>query len=495
MSRFTFGERIAEIAREAPDEVALVGFDQELQAHTVTWRAFDEESRTAAEELRTQSQGGPGFVVPVAAANTVEAVVHMTAVLRAELTLLPVNPRAPRPEQARLVEFVQRHHGPVLPDHDATPSPQAPSAEGTPRTTGASVLLSTGGSSGDVKIVPYRTALVYEPSRMPDPLYRYAGWRSWQRQLIVAPLHHAAPFSLLLAALLDANTIILQRIFWPQWTLELIERYRVEWVQLAPSHMRAMLQLGRPDRTRLASLNAILHTAAPCDVSTKRAWIELLGPRKVFEMYASTEDVGATVIRGDEWLDRPGSVGRGFFSQIRVFGPDGRRLPPNEVGKVFVRRPGLRRDRRYLGGRSMETTVDGFVSMGDYGHLDDDGYLFLAPRRIGVINSGGENVYPSEVESVLLEHPDVLDAVALAAEDSILGEAVQARVVRRDGGSTTPADLIAFCSARLAPHKVPRTITWVGQVPRSESGKLERWRVDAAPPEPGTDPDSQVHIG
>jgi bile acid-coenzyme A ligase len=296
--------------------------------------------------------------------------------------------------------------------------------------------------------------------------------------------------TLLIAAILDANTLVLQTMFWARWTVELIERHSIEWLQLAPSHMRACVQLAEPCPEQFASVRGMLHTAAVCDAVTKRAWIDLLRPERVFEMYASTEDVGATVIRGDEWLQHPGSVGKGFLTKLRIVGEDGRRQAVGTIGKVYMRRASWRRAARYLDGRTMEATPDGFVCVGDYGWLDADGYLFLAPRRTDMLNVGGENVYPAELESVYAEHPDILDSVAVGVPDDILGTAIQLQVVVRDSSALTPSALIAFGSNKLAPHKVPGSVAFVSQVPRSEAGKIERWRVAPLPrpTSPGTSP-------
>jgi bile acid-coenzyme A ligase len=473
----SFAARLAEIAREQPGGAALIGLDRALNEERLTWAELVAATGRTAARLRETCR--PNTVVAIAADNRIESVVGIMAVLSAEMKVLPLNPRAPQQERDDLLEFVGRRASPVAvleADGSVTAVPAGPEAA-EQVASGASVLLSTGGSSGDVKVVAYRTGLHYDPARTPDPLYRHTGWRSGQRQLIVAPLYHAAPLTLLIAAVLDANTVILQTMFWPTMTMELIERYSVEWLQLAPSHMRACLQLGRPRREQVAAVRGLLHTAAYCDAPTKRGWIDLLGAEKVFEMYASTEDVGATLIRGDEWLERPGSVGRGFMTKLRIIGPDGRRQLEGEVGKVYMRRASWRRVRRYLDGRAMDATPDGFVSVGDYGSLDADGYLYLAPRRTDMINVGGENVYPAEVESAVLDHPDVADVVAVGVTDDMLGAAIQLQVVPRDGASLTAGALVSFCAGRLAPHKTPRDVVFVEQVPRSAAGKIERRRV------------------
>jgi bile acid-coenzyme A ligase len=194
-------------------------------------------------------------------------------------------------------------------------------------------------------------------------------------------------------------------------------------------------------------------------------------------VYSSTEHIGGTMVRGDEWLRRPGTVGRGFFTRISIRDDAGNRLAPGVTGKVFMRAGRSSANDGYLGDQVVETAPDGFASVGDYGWLDEDGYLFLAPRRHHLINVGGEKVSPSEVEAELLEHPAVLDAVVVPVEDDVLGSTVGAYVVAGPGSSVSGKDLMAHCRTRLANFKVPTRVTFVDQVPRSAAGKIERWRL------------------
>ena len=308
-------------------------------------------------------------------------------------------------------------------------------------------------------------------------ILRRAGWRTGQRQLVAGPLHHTAPFTASLDGLLDGSTVVLLPTFAPDLLVEAIRDRRIGWVQLTPAHMRGVVQLAEPEPADLASLHGVLHTAAACDIATKRAWLDLVGPERLWESYGSTEEIGVTLARGDEWLARPGTVGKGFLTQIRILDAAGRRLPAGEVGTVYLRTGRMAARARYLGGLSMPTTPDGFATVGDSGWLDGDGYLFLAPRRTDLINVGGENVYPAEVEAALLDHPAVLDAVVLARPDPIFGSVVQARVVARDGARPAARELIRHCADRLSPYKVPRSVTYVPSVPRTAAGKLERWRM------------------
>ena len=338
-------------------------------------------------------------------------------------------------------------------------------------------LLATGASSGIPKISARPGPLRYDPALTPSLVIRQAGWRTGQRQLIAGPLYHAAPFTAFLDALLDGNTVVLQPFFAPQWTVELVRRYAIEWLQLTPAHMREILRLPDLDPAAFASLRAMLHTAARCDAGTKRGWIGLLGPERVYELYGATEGVGVTLVRGDEWLARPGTVGRGFLTQIRILDDAGNPVPPGAVGTVFMRTPQRAGRSGYVGGQAIRTTPDGFATVGDHGRLDRDGYLYLEPRDHDTINVGGEKVDPDEVEAALRDHPAVADAVAVAVPHQALGSVVGAHVVLHPGASVRKAELAAHCGRRLAGYKIPKQFTFVDQVPRSAAGKVQRWRL------------------
>ena len=187
----------------------------------------------------------------------------------------------------------------------------------------------------------------------------------------------------------------------------------------------------------------------------------------------------ATTIRGDEWLAHPGSVGRGFRdTEVRIQGPDGTVLGPGEVGEIFLRSPHTG-TYSYLGGAPLlPSTDDGFASAGDLGHLDDDGYLYIADRRVDLILSGGANVYPAEVESALCDHPAIADVVVIGLPDPEWGQRVHAIIATTAATTTsstiTDADVIAYAKQRLAAYKVPKTVEFVDEIPRSAATKVSR---------------------
>jgi bile acid-coenzyme A ligase len=192
--------------------------------------------------------------------------------------------------------------------------------------------------------------------------------------------------------------------------------------------------------------------------------------------YGMTEGLGLTALRGDEWLAHEGSVGRGYRNtEVRILAADGRDAPLGEIGEIYLRSPTYGGS-HYLGDAPpMRGTDDGFYTVGDLGYLDADGYLYLVDRRVDVIITGGANVFPSEVEAALIDHPQIADVVVIGLQDQEWGRRVHAIVAPLDASSPPSADdVIAFAKARLAPYKVPKSVEFLDAIPRSEATKVNR---------------------
>jgi bile acid-coenzyme A ligase len=498
--------RITDTARTQPARTALVSFDTDLAERVLSWREFADRVAGAADALCAVLDRSTPSCAVVPAGNTLPAAIGIAAALTAEVPVFPLNPGTPPAERDALLRLLGRRfeHGYLMdaqlqPQRIDWPAGTRPRAEGPGQfnavaegpgqsnavaegpgqsnAVAVAYLLATGASTGIPKISARPGPLRYDPVRTPSVVIRQTGWRTEQRQLIVGPLYHAAPFTAFIDALLDSNTVVLQPFFAPQWTVELVRRYAIEWLQLTPTHMREILRLPDLDPAGFASLRAILHTASRCDADTKRGWIDLLGPERVYELYGATEGIGVTLVRGDEWLARPGTVGRGFLTQIRIMDDVGNAVPPGTTGTVFMRTPQRAGRSDYVNDLAIRTTLDGFATVGDHGRLDRDGYLYLEPRDHDIINVGGEKVDPDEVEAALRDHPAVIDAAAVAVPHRTLGSVVGVHVVLHPGASVRRAELAAHCGRRLAGYKIPKHFTFVDQVPRSAAGKIQRWRL------------------
>jgi acyl-CoA synthetase (AMP-forming)/AMP-acid ligase II len=298
-----------------------------------------------------------------------------------------------------------------------------------------------------------------------------------------APFYHAAPHGFSMAALARGMTVVMLRRFDPEAALAAIERHRVTHSQWVPTMFVRMLALPEAVRRRydLSSHLRAIHAAAPCPVHVKERMIAWWGPI-VVEYYGGSEAVGTTFIDAADWLAHKGSVGRPIGGvQVHILGPDGAELPPGEVGGIWF--SGFPAPFEYHNAPEKTAAAyneRGYATYGDLGHLDAEGYLYLSDRRADLILSGGVNVYPAEIESVLLRHEAVADAAAIGVPDPDLGEVVQAVVQLREPDAVDAATLQAFCLEHLGRLKCPRAIDIVARLPRTEAGKLLRRELKEA---------------
>jgi long-chain acyl-CoA synthetase len=339
------------------------------------------------------------------------------------------------------------------------------------------VMLYTSGTTGRPKGV----------RRAPDPrgslgVARQTHYRPQHVHLCTGPLYHAAPLAFSLHAPEAMGVPIVLMDGWAaERTLELIEQHRVTHTHMVPTMFHRLLSL--PDETRarydLASLRFILHGAAPCPVDVKRRLIEWLGPI-VWEYYAATEGSG-TLVGPDEWLAKPGTVGRvDPPDHVRIVDDRGDDAPAGTVGTVYLKAP----DARFAYFKAPEKTEGAYrgthFTLGDVGYVDQDGFLFLTDRSAHLIICGGVNIYPAEVEAVLLSHPAVGDTGVVGRPDEEWGEVVVAAVEPQSGIEPTAelaAALIEWCRDRIAHYKCPRDVVFVEALPRHDNGKLYKHQL------------------
>ncbi|HXQ22995.1 MAG TPA: AMP-binding protein [Candidatus Acidoferrales bacterium] len=294
--------------------------------------------------------------------------------------------------------------------------------------------------------------------------------------LVAGPLYHTAPVSYGQIHLLIGGTVVLMPRFDAAEALRLIARHGVTNTFMVPTHFARILQLDHATRRRydLTSVKLVLHAAAPCPVHIKRGIIDVFPPGTITEFYGASES-GFTKITAEEWLRKPGSVGRPWPGyEVKVLDAEGNACAPGEVGLVYVKAP--RMDFRYRAAddKTRSAFRDGFFTAGDLGYLDGDGYLFIADRRTDLIITGGANVYPAEVEGVLMAHPQVADVAVIGVPDAEMGKSVLAVVELRTGERASADDIIAFARRDLAHYKCPRRVEFVHQLPREPQGKVKK---------------------
>jgi fatty-acyl-CoA synthase len=333
---------------------------------------------------------------------------------------------------------------------------------------------STGRPKGVKQALP--DSGIDRPSAMFQVYERRYGWNPQTVYLLPAPLYHAGPLRFALTMQHVGALLIVMEHFDARAALQLCERYRVTDAHFVPTMMVRILKLAAGERAAfdLTSLQRVIHGAAPCPPQIKREMIEWLGPI-LEESYGGTEGNGLTMISSSEWLAHPGSVGRAFVGAIHILDEEGRELPPGEQGGVY-----------FSGGpsfeyhRNMQKTKEahdalGRSTLGDIGYLDADGYLYLTDRRNNLIITGGVNVFPQEIENLLVTHPQVLDAAVFGLPDVEMGEIIKAVIQPREAHQAGPelaAELIDFCRRHLAHYKAPRSIDFRAQLPRHDTGKI-----------------------
>ena len=301
------------------------------------------------------------------------------------------------------------------------------------------------------------------------------------RTVITGPLYHAAPNFYGLHAVREGALAILQPRFDPEEMLRLIEQYRIIHLHIVPTMFVRLLHLPEAARRRydLSSLERVVHGAAPCPMHVKQAMIDWWGP-VITEYYGGTETGFVTFHTAEEALRKPGTVGRPISGvTIRVYDDAGRVLPPGEIGEVYSRLEAGEVDFTYHGldAQRREIERDGLVSLGDVGYLDEDGYLFLCDRKRDMVISGGVNIYPAEIEAVLLALPGVRDCAVFGIPHEVYGEALCAYLEPEEGAALSEAAVRAFLADRLAGFKVPRVIRFETGLPREDSGKIMKRKL------------------
>ncbi|MCW1429691.1 class I adenylate-forming enzyme family protein [Novosphingobium sp. JCM 18896] len=452
-------DRIDALAAQRGDDPALTVEDE-----TWSYRALAQASRRAASRLHALG-ARPGDMVVLPMANSPEQVACFLGAWRLGATPLPLSQTVPEIE----LDHIMRAAGARIvlragQDLAGEPLWQAPSL-----TAARCRAQASGGSTGLPKVI-----VDTEPSTV-DPAEDHWGWTEGPALFVPGPTYHSGPMNHLIGGLTRGVHVVMMRKFDAGQAIALIARHRPHWALFVPTMMNRLLKAAQSpaDRAVLASLRRVWHSAAACPAWLKQAWIDLVGPDAVWEIFGGSEGVSTTIISGREWLDHPGSVGRAAGNgEIAVFDAAGQPVPPGTVGEIFMRN---RVDpRRFVVISEVSQRLHGeWESFGDLGALDADGFLTLADRRIDMINSGGNNVFPAEVEAAIQSHPAVGDAVVFGQPDDDLGEVVCARV-HVENGSLDRDGLLAHLATRLTRYKLPRRIEFTDEPIRNDAGKVRR---------------------
>lgn len=476
---WTPGDAVHAYAQQRPDEVVLICAREDGGVDELTRRGLDSWTNRLAHRLIADGVV-PGDYVAIILPTGIEHVVATIAAYKAGGTPMPVSYTMPPEERDGLLalasprsifsdqddlESISRADMAALEDYpDEYPERRVPEPV---------KALGSGGSTGKPKLIVTPGPFQFPPGE--HPTAKLLRFEEGDLKYSPGPLYHNGPFFLTHVMLFHGGRVMLNERFRVGRMLDLIEEYRPEVLNLVPTMMQRLLREPGVEQRDFSSVRVLWHLAAPCPDWAKRGCIELFGARTVLELWASTEATGLTVIDGEEWLEHPGSVGRGVVTEFRIVDEDRNVLPPGEVGEIFSRfgdgTPGY----EYLGSKPLEDIGEGFVSVGDLGYLDEEGYLYLSDRRTDMIISGGANVFPAEVEAVISSHAGVRDVAVVGLPDEDLGRRVHAVVEPIDFASPPDiAELEALCLKGLARYKVPREFELVEQLPRTDAGKIRR---------------------
>lgn len=336
-------------------------------------------------------------------------------------------------------------------------------------------MQTSGGSTGRPKLIVDNTPSVFDPNAAPF------GLPGGYVMINPGPVYHNAPFVLSCQCLFTGGHVVEMGKFDPLRTLQLIERYKVNLVNFVPTMMHRIWRLPAEQREAIdmSSLKILWHMASACPVWLKQAWIDWLGPDRIFEMYGGTELLGTTMITGRDWLTHKGSVGKVMpGSKMRILDENRNECAPGEVGEIyFLPDKGKNSTYEYIGAESK--AVGEWETYGDLGHVDAEGYLYIADRRTDMIVSGGANVFPAEIEAALDQHPDVQSSIVIGLPDADLGQRTHAivQIAESARGSSTADALREFLSEKLVRYKIPRTFEFTSENLRDDAGKARRSKL------------------
>lgn len=489
-------------ARSRPDHPAIVMAES---GETVTYGEMDETANRFARVLRDRGLG-PGEHFAILMENNALYLQLAWGAQRSGAMMVPISTRLTAPEIAYIMQDSDArllitsakfaHETAELRDlcpeckfltlggeeeEDLAAAIEAQSAEPLADPLPGQYMLYSSGTTGrpkgvrprppqtdDVEEVPALVGLAVMGAGMPaDGSMVY---------LSPAPLYHAAPLGWCTTAHRLGGTVVVMEKFEPLAALRAIETYRVTDSQWVPTHFVRMLKLAPGERAGfdLSTHARALHAAAPCPVPVKQAMIDWWGPI-INEYYAGSEGIGMTLVKAADWLTHPGTVGRAIHGTLHICGPDGGELPAGEDGLIYFENEILPTYHNDPAKTAEAMHPAGWMTLGDIGHVDAEGFLYLTDRQSHMIISGGVNIYPQEVENLLVTHPLVMDAAVIGAPDPDLGERVVAVVQpvdMADAGEDLADTLRNFLAPRLSKLKMPRQFDFRPDLPREANGKL-----------------------
>lgn len=471
----SFGARLENLATSQPDHVALIWMDIDGNETQVTFAELNARSNQIARWLEVKGVGH-GDLVAVGLHNCPEHVMCDFAISKLGAVPVPMRWDLPEWERNRVLDAMEPHFVVDASLFDEVRSTS--SLDDSPvedRTPPHSHGTCSGGSTGTPKVILQRFPGVW----MSGPFNAIAEiWNTLsddQRVLCPAPLYHTNGYTLI-RNVLDGKTSIFFQKFNPVLFLDQLEKYKVTGFIAATPFLQRLMRVDDIDERDLSSLEWVQQGAAPLPIWLGRAMCDLVGPENFIMSFGATEGAGLVACRGDQYLEHPGTLGKPIPGhELKILDDDFNELPPGEVGHIFMRSP-MGPPATYLGKdvKQVQQSPDGLATVGDLGWVDEDGWLYLADRRVDMIITGGANVFPAEVEAALSEHSLVDDAVVIGLPDEEWGHRVHAIVQPAKGVNLDEAEMITFAKERLASYKAPKTVEFIETMPRTDSMKINR---------------------
>jgi acyl-CoA synthetase (AMP-forming)/AMP-acid ligase II len=508
-------------ARSQPDKPGII--DDKPDGTVVTWTYAELDARSnRVANLLLSLGAGPGRKVLWCGPNSPEVVAVMTATRKIGAVAVPLNYRL-TPDEALYVinhsdaevAYVDHEYAPMFaalrgrlekvrhiivaggPDPEPPPRPQDSDAMLTSADIAAASADApdVGDAAGTGGTMIYTSGTTGKPkgavrSGPPDPevlgaLVSLFGYRPDDIYLTSGPLYHSGPSAFMVIALLFGQTIIVQRKFDAEDWLRLVDKYRASSTFSAPAPIRMICALPSQvkDRYDRSSMRVMVANAAPWSYALKQQYVADFPPGSLFEVYGSTELGVDTVLMPEDQMRKPGSCGKPAPGiEIMLVDDEGHEVTgtgPDHPGEVFVRSRTVF-DTYHKNDASYESNRRGdFHTVGDIAYRDDEGYLYICDRKTDMIISGGMNIYPAEIEAVLEQHPGIYDVAVFGIPSEQWGEVVHVTVVRSPGSLLTGEEIMAFAREHLASYKVPRSVDFTDELPRTGSGKLLKRQLRA----------------
>jgi len=479
-----FGTKLQELAEQRPDDPALTNVALDGTAQALTFGELDARANQWGRALAAAG-AVTGSLVALAIPNSQHLVLATLGCWKIGAVPIPMHWDLPEWERNRVRAVIEPA---VVVDEknrwelEARAAGESQSPLPTAVSPNANGICSSG-STGVPKVILNLAPSLWTSQHGEPFLSNWTPVAQPQTIMVPAPMYHTNGFATLLMLLGGDHLVVLEK-FDAALFVDTIERHRIANFTATPTMLARVAALPDIRQRDFSSVVFILQGAAVMPPTLLHTWFELLSPEQILMAYGMTENLGLTALRGDEWLAHQGSVGRGFRdTEIRILDAEKRIATTGEDGDVYLRAP-MSAGYRYLGGAPpLPSTVDGFRSAGDIGHLDDDGYLYIVDRRTDMIVSGGANVFPAEVESALAGHPAIADVVVIGITDARWGRRVHAVVQPADPAAQDPLteqQVIEYAKSRLAPYKAPKTVEFVDKIPRTAATKVNRSAMIAA---------------